>query len=112
MDDAYNIREATKRFGRMQKLILQSLYLSSQPIKKFTSVNSTLLNLQNRGLIHLKDDRVSLTDLGQAICQIWLGQNDDGRVDFSPEAESESKKESSKLTKIREAKLEKSNQFL
>ncbi len=112
MDDAYNIREARKGFGRMQKLILQSLYLSSQPIKKFTSVNSTLLNLQNRGLIQLKDDRVSLTDLGQAICQIWLGQNDDGRVDFSPEAESESKKESSKFTKIREAKLEKSNQFL
>ena len=112
MDDAYNIREARKGFGRMQKLILQSLYLSSEPIKKFTSVKSTLLNLQNRGLVQLKEDRVSLTDLGQAICQIWLGQNDDGRVDFSPEAESESKKESSKLTKIREAKLEKSNQFL
>ncbi len=112
MDDAYNIREATKGFGRMQKLILQSLYLSSEPIKKFTSVKSTLLNLQDRGLVQLKDDQVSLTDLGQAVCQIWQGQNDDGGVDFSPEAESESKKESSKLTKIREAKLEKSNQFL
>ena len=112
MDDAYNIREARKGFGRMQKLILQSLYLSSEPIKKFTSVKSTLLNLQDRGLVQLKDDRVSLTDLGQAVCQIWLGQNDDGRVDISPEAESESKKESSKLTKIREAKLDKSNQFL
>lgn len=112
MDDAYNIREARKGFGRMQKLILQSLYLSSEPIKKFTSVKSTLLNLQDRGLVQLKDDRVSLTDLGQAVCQIWLGQNDDGRVDISPEAESERKKESSKLTKIREAKLDKSNQFL
>jgi hypothetical protein len=111
MDDAYNIREGTKGFGRMQKLILQSLYLSSEPIKKFTSVKRTLLNLQDRGLVQLKDDQVSLTDLGQAVCQIWQGQNDDGEVDFSPEAESESKKESSKLTKIREAKLEKSNQF-
>ncbi|MEG3991285.1 zinc-ribbon domain-containing protein [Microcoleus sp. S28C3] len=112
MDDAYNIREARKGFGRMQKLILQSLYLSSEPIKKYTSVKSTLLNLQDRGLVQLKDDQVSLTDLGQAVCQIWQGKNDDGGVDFSPEAESEGKKESSKLTKIREAKLEKSNQFL
>ncbi|MEG4006953.1 zinc-ribbon domain-containing protein [Microcoleus sp. Pol11C1] len=112
MDDAYNIREARKGFGRMQKLILQSLYLSSEPIKKFTSVKSTLLNLQDRGLVQLKDDQVSLTDLGQAVCQIWQGQNNDGGVDFSPKAESESKKQSSKLTKIREAKLEKSNQFL
>ncbi|MEG5176011.1 zinc-ribbon domain-containing protein [Microcoleus sp. B3-D7] len=112
MDDAYNIREARKGFGRMQKLILQSLYLSSEPIKKFTSVKRTLLNLQDRGLVQLKDERVSLTDLGQAICQIWQGQNDDGGVDFSPEAESESQKKLSKLTKIREAKLQKSNQFL
>ncbi|MEG4327308.1 zinc-ribbon domain-containing protein [Microcoleus sp. herbarium5] len=113
MDDAYNIREGTKGFGRMQKLILQSLYLSSEPIKKFTSVKRTLLNLQDRGLVQLKDDRVSLTDLGQAVCEIWQGQNDDGGVDFLPEAESESQKESSKLiTKIREAKLQKSNQFL
>lgn len=112
MDDAYNIREATKKFGRMQRLILQSLYLSSKPIKNFPSFKSTLLNLQERGLVQLKDDQVSLTDFGKAVCQFWQGQNDDGEVDFSPESESESKKESSKLTKIREAKLQKSNHFL
>jgi hypothetical protein len=112
MDDAYNIREATKGFGRNQRLILSSLYLSPQPIKKFTSIKITILNLQERGLVQLKDDQVFLTDFGQAICEFWHEQNSNGKSDFLSKPDKEQRKESPRLTQLRQAKLEKSNQFL
>jgi len=112
MDDAYNIREGTKGFGRNQRLILSSLYLSPQPIKKFTSVKITILNLQERGLVQLKDDQVFLTDFGQAICEFWHEQNSDGKSDLLSKPDKEQRKESPRLTQLRQAKLEKSNQFL
>jgi hypothetical protein len=111
MDDAHKIREATKGFGRSQRLILSSLYLSPRPIRQFSSVKSAVFNLQNRGLIELRGDQVFLTELGQAVCEAWQEKND-GESDFLSETNSEQKKEPSKLTQLRQAKLERSNQFL
>ncbi|XGB40298.1 MAG: hypothetical protein LVT47_06405 [Cyanobacteria bacterium LVE1205-1] len=111
MYNADKIREAIKGFGRNQKHILKSLYLSPRPIKHFSSVKSAVFNLQNRGLIELRGDQVFLTELGQAVCEAWQEQND-GESDSLSETNCEQKKEPSKLTQLRQAKLERSNQFL
>jgi transcription elongation factor Elf1 len=111
MDNADKIQEATKGFGRNQTLILRSLYLSSLPIKQFSSVKSTVFNLQDRGLIELKDDQVSLTELGQAVCALWQKQND-GKVEILFEMDQEVKDDAPKSRKLRQENLEKSNQFL
>lgn len=111
MDNAHEIREAIKGFGRNQTLILRSLYLSPLPIKQFSSVKNTISNLQNRRLIELSGDQVSLTGLGQAVCEAWQDQNSE-KSEFLPETNNSQKKESPKLTQLRQAKLEKSNQFL
>src|SRR6478672_1962341 len=111
MDDAYNIREATKGLSRNQRRILRSLYLSSQAIKKFTSIKSTIVTLQERGLVQLKDDQVFLTDFGQAICKFWDEPNSDIKAESLSGLEKE-QKERSISTELRRTKLEKSNQFL
>lgn len=111
MDDAYDIRKATKGFGKNQTLILRSLYLSPQSIKQFSSVKSAVFNLRDRGLVELKDEQVSLTDLGMAVCESWQEQNDE-KSDLLSEANNRQEKELSKLTQLRQAKLERSHQFL
>ncbi|MBU6187593.1 MAG: hypothetical protein KGQ16_14680, partial [Cyanobacteria bacterium REEB444] len=109
MDDAHKIREAIKGFGKNQRLILSSLYLSPRPIKQFSSVKDAILNLQSRELIELREDQVLLTELGQAVCEAWQQQNSE-KSDFLPETNNCQKKESPRLTQLR-AKLEKSNQY-
>lgn len=107
MNDAYNIQEAIKGLGKNQKLILNSLYLSSRPIIEFSLTKKTILNLQERGLVQLQDGQISLTDLGRASCEFWKNE-----LEYSSTSVSNIKKVSSTITKLREAKLEKSNQFL
>ena len=111
MDNADKIREATKGFGKNQTLILSTLYLSPQPIKQFSSVKSTVFNLQDRGLVKLEDERVCLTRLGQAVYESWQEQKDD-KSNYLPELDSKGREESHELNNLRQAKLEKSNQFL
>ncbi|MBM0745382.1 DEAD/DEAH box helicase family protein (plasmid) [Phormidium sp. CLA17] len=111
MDNAEKIQEGTKGFGKNQTLILRALYLSPQPVKQFSSVKDTVLNLQDRGLIKLEDNQVFLTSLGQAVCESWQEQKDD-QSSRLPELDSEGRKELPKLSKSKQAKLEKSNQFL
>lgn len=115
MDDAHKIRESTKRLGRQQRLTLESLYESSQPIMIFnldsTESQQTLSSLQTRGLIELREDQVLLTELGQAVCEAWQEQNDE-ESDSLSETNGEQKKESPRSTQLKQAKLEKSNQFL
>lgn len=108
----YSIREATKGFGRNQRLILSSLYLNPQSIKKFTSVRNTILNLQDRGLVQLENDQISLTDFGQSVCESWREQDDNSKLGFLSELDNDQKKEPSKSTQLKQVKLEKSNQFL
>lgn len=111
MENAPNILEITKRLYKNQRLILQSLYMSPYPIKEFSSVKNTILYLQARGLVELKDDQVSLTSLGQAVCELWQ-EKDSGISDSRSEPENDNRKQSPKLAKLRQKKLEKSNQFL
>ena len=78
MNDAYNIQEATKGFGKKQSResrILRLLYLSPQPIEQFKSVKKILLNLRERDFIKINDDQVFLTDIGHAVCDILREQN-------------------------------------
>jgi hypothetical protein len=113
MDDAHKIREAAKGCGRSQRLILESLYQSPQPRKRFglRSTQKALANLQAIGLVEITDDQVLLTEMGQLVCEVWEEQND-GKSEFLSATNSEQKKEPSKLDQQRQAKLEKSNQFL
>ena len=91
MDNADKIREATKGFGKNQTLILSTLYLSPQPIKQFSSVKSTVFNLQDRGLVKLEDERVCLTRLGQAVYESWQEQKGD-KSNYLPELDSKEEK--------------------
>jgi len=93
------------------RLILKSLYLSLQSIEQFSSVKSAVFSLQDRGLVELKGDQVSLTELGQAACEFWQKQNDE-KVEVLFEADQEVKDEAPKSRKLRQENLEKSNQFL
>lgn len=111
MDNADKIREATKGFGKNQTLILKSLYLSSLPIQQFSSVKSTVFNLQDRGLVEIKDAQVSLTEIGQAVCEFWQKQYD-GKVEILFEVNQEVKDGALKARKLRQETFEKSNQFL
>lgn len=111
MDKLNKIREATKGFGKNQTLILQLLYQSPQPIKQFSSVKNTVLNLQARELIAIKNDQVYLTELGQAVCEYWQQPN---KNDATSESSSDKQEReiSSRSAQLKAAKLEKSNQFL
>ena len=111
MDNEDKIREATKGFGRNQTYILRSLHLSPLPLKQFSSLKSTVLNLQDRELVELKGNQISLTELGQAVCELWQKQND-GKLEFLFETDQEVKDDAPKSRKLRQENLEKSNQFL
>lgn len=111
MENSLDTLKATKGLGKNQKLILQSLSISPHPVKQFNSVKKIVLNLQARGLVELKDEEVTLTLLGQATCEFLQKQND-GELEFSFEPDDGKRKESSHWARLRQAKLEKSNQFL
>ena len=111
MENAPNILEIAKRLYKNQRLILQSLYMSSYPIKEFSSVKNTILYLQAKGLVELKEDQVFLTSLGQSVCELWQ-EKDSGISDSRSELEIDERKQSPNLVKLRQIKLEKSNQFL
>jgi len=124
MNDAYNIQEATKGFGKKQSResrILRLLYLSPQPIEQFKSVKNILLNLRERDFIKINDDQVFLTDIGHAVCDILREQNiaNFGSLPNRDEIDkidilsiSGQIEEPSIKDKLKQAKFEKSNQFL
>ncbi|MEL7505445.1 MAG: sigma factor-like helix-turn-helix DNA-binding protein, partial [Cyanobacteria bacterium J06554_6] len=111
MNKLFKIREATKKLGRNQKLILKSLHQSPQSVKQFSSVKSTVLNLQGRELIEIKNNEVYLTELGQAVCEYWQQQNKNGSTSESGPDKQE-REISSRSVQLTAAKLEKSNQFI
>ncbi len=104
MDNSRKIWEATRTLGRNQRLIVKSLYLSPLPIERFSSVKSTVVNLQDRGLVELKNGLVSLTEMGQAVYELWQKTNDEkGEILIE---------DIPKLEKVKQENPEKSNQFL
>lgn len=111
MVDADRIYEATKRLGKNQKLIFEQLYSSPSSIKHSSSVQSILLNLQDRGLIKLKNGQISLTELGQA-AYAFFQQPDDDRSESVSNPNDKTRKVSPRTIQLRGKKLEKSNQFL
>ncbi len=65
MIDRLSLEEAAKKFGKNQRLIIKSLIASPLPINKFTSLKSVVSNLQERGVVVIKEHHLHLTALGQ-----------------------------------------------
>jgi hypothetical protein len=65
MIDKLNLVEVAKKLGKNQRLIIKSLIASPLPINNFSSVKSIVSNLQDRGLVVIKDNQLHLSVLGQ-----------------------------------------------
>jgi transcription elongation factor Elf1 len=110
MENLADIIEAAKGIGKSQRAIVESLFevKSSLSIQFFGSDKSIVFKLQSKGITQIEDDRVSLTDLGRHVYDLWQG-NYEEKINVLNWTE---RKELSILTERKQAKLEKSNQFL
>jgi tetratricopeptide (TPR) repeat protein len=110
MENLSDVIEAAKGIGKSQKAIVELLFeaKSSLPIKFFGSNKSVIFKLQAKGIILIKEDLVFLANLGQSVYNLLQGKYDEEINSFN-EIE---RKESSKKTELKQAKSEKSNQFL
>lgn len=114
MENLSDVIEAAKQIGKNQRAIVKSLYEvnSGLPIKFFGSSKSVIFKLQTKGIIKVEEDRVSLTDLGQGVYNLYKGNYDD-KINILNEIEKKKeRKELSRSSEIQDAKREKSNQFL
>jgi hypothetical protein len=100
MENSSDILEAAKRLSYNQKLIIKSLCIFSCPLQSFSSAKAVVLKLQDRGLVEIKDEQVSLTSLGKALCDHWQNPIQEER------------KISSNFDTRKQQRLDKSNQFL
>ena len=73
MNNASNVEEAAKYLRQDQKSILESLYQSesSLPIHFFDSEKTIIFKLQNRGLVEIQNEQLSLTTLGRNLSEYW-----------------------------------------
>jgi transcription elongation factor Elf1 len=73
MKNVSDVIKASKKLSENQKSIIRSLFESelSLPIHLFENYNIVIPRLQSRGIIQLKEDRVSLTNLGQAVYKFY-----------------------------------------
>ena len=101
MNNPCDFYAITKELSGKQKKIVSLLYMSSQRITRFIHVKNQLLNLQDAGILEVKDDEVFLTELG-----INIGN------EISDTKSSADKEESFKSAQARQARTEKSNHFL
>jgi Probable Zinc-ribbon domain len=110
MENLSDIIEAAKGIGKSQRAIVESLFevKSSLSIQFFGSNKSVVFKLQTKGIAQIEKDRVSLTDLGRDVCDLWKGRYDE-EINILNRTE---RKELSISTERKQAKLEKSNQFL
>jgi tRNA U34 5-carboxymethylaminomethyl modifying enzyme MnmG/GidA len=104
MNNASNAEEAAKYLRQDQKSILESLYQSesSLPIHFFDSDKTIIFKLQNRGLVEIQNEQLSLTTLASdvaAYCQRKLNELK------SPEPSDENKA-------CKQQRLEKGNRLL
>jgi Hypothetical methyltransferase/Probable Zinc-ribbon domain/Type III restriction enzyme, res subunit len=76
MENLSDVIGAAKRLSQNQKSIIKSLSQFGVPvtISFFESGEAVILNLQNRGLVEIKNGYVSLTTLGTGILQHWENQ--------------------------------------
>ncbi len=73
MDNAPNVEEAAKWLSQNQKFIIKSLFQSesSLPTHFFGYGKNVILKLQDRGLIEIGEEKVSLTTLGMDVIEYW-----------------------------------------
>jgi transcription elongation factor Elf1 len=105
MENTSNVTEAAKRLSQKQKSILRSLFQfnSPLPIQFFDSEKTVVLKLQDRCLIEVKNEQVSLTTLGKSVSAYWQNQRSNESASQNPSALNNARKQQ---------RLEKSNQFL
>jgi hypothetical protein len=102
MENLSDVIEAAKGIGKKHKEIIEVLLevQSSSPIRGFKSSEKlAILKLQDKGIVKIEDDLISLTDLGRDVHEFL-------QVKYDEEIN-----ESSKFAE-RRADLEMSNQFL
>jgi Hypothetical methyltransferase/Probable Zinc-ribbon domain/Type III restriction enzyme, res subunit len=104
MDNLSKVEKATKWLSRNQKSIIKSLFQEKLPlpIQFFSSDKTVILKLQDRGLIEIQNEQVSITTLGGDVAEYWQRKL----------IELESTEPSDEYIAHEKQKLEKSNQFL
>lgn len=105
MENLSDVIEAAKHLSQNQKSIIKSLSQFGVPVTiNFFDPNKTVIvKLQERGIVTIQDEKVSLTSLGINISKFWRDQASDML---------ESRKISTKKEAAKQERLEKSNQFL
>jgi hypothetical protein len=131
MENLLDVIEAAKGIGKSQKAIVESLFKINQSlpesqrtivkslfeakaslsIKFFSSDKIAISKLLDKGIVQIKEDQISLTELGRGVYYLCQGKYD-GEVKSLNDIEKKQRGDSSKLTERKQAKLEKSNQFL
>ncbi len=73
MKNLSDVIEAAKGIGKSQKAIIKSLLENNSflPIKFFGYNKVAIFKLQDKGVVRVEEDRVFLTNLGEAICDLW-----------------------------------------
>ena len=104
MEDISKIIQAIRFLSRNQKSIIRSLFESNSSFS-IESFNQKLaiLSLQDRGLIEIDGNHVSLSTLGKDVVKYWHDQLSQ---------ESPPRKSSNKWDDSRQKSLEKSNELL
>jgi Hypothetical methyltransferase/Probable Zinc-ribbon domain/Type III restriction enzyme, res subunit len=113
MENLSDVIEAAKGIGKKHKEIIEVLLevQSSSPIRCFKSSEKlAILKLQNKGIVQIEDDLISLTDLGRDVDE-FLQVKYDEEINSLNDVEKKEINESSKFAE-RRADLEMSNQFL
>jgi Hypothetical methyltransferase/Probable Zinc-ribbon domain/Type III restriction enzyme, res subunit len=105
MEVTLDVAEATKRLSQNQKSIIKSLSQFGVPvtINFFDSNKTVIVKLQERGLVTIQNEQVSLTLLGISISEFWKNQANETL---------EPRKTSAKNEALQQERLEKSNHFL
>ena len=104
MENVSNITEAAKRLSQQQKSILRSLLFNSPlPIQFFDSKKTVVLKLQDRGLVEIHDEKVSLTTLGRGVSEYRQSRKINELKSSSPSPKNEA---------LKQERLERSKQIL
>jgi Hypothetical methyltransferase/Probable Zinc-ribbon domain/Type III restriction enzyme, res subunit len=105
MENLVDVIEAAKHLSQNQKSIIKSLSQFGVPvtINFFDSNKTVIVKLQERGLVVIQDEKVSLTSLGTNVLKFWRERASDIL---------ESRKTTLKNEASKQERLERSNQFL
>jgi Hypothetical methyltransferase/Probable Zinc-ribbon domain/Type III restriction enzyme, res subunit/Sigma-70, region 4 len=72
MDIKNEIQKPTQKLGKNQKIILKSLHVRSPlALDYFASIRYAVSNLENRGLLEVRDEQVFLLPLGINLLESW-----------------------------------------